>query len=168
MPPLQVGIHNRLALAASATLAAGIGLYLWWKQRKGSTLRPPFLDNPKPSGPRKKMTLVRKDKAHTTHTQAVGNICTQISHDTWRFVFALDHPEQPLGLPVGKHLTISCPPPVQRAVAGEWNGQTDTEVRWTGSQYIPYKRPACRQTTEQLRVSIPRPPKGTSSGKWNS
>jgi len=104
---------QRVAFAAGATLAAGIGLYLWWKQRKGSTPRPPFLDNPKPSDPRKKMTLVRKDK---------------ISHDTWRFVFALDHPEQPLGLPVGKHLTISCPPPVQRAVAGEWNGQTDTEA----------------------------------------
>merc|ERR1712166_1283796 len=65
---------QRVAFAAGATLAAGIGLYIWWKQRKGSTPRPPFLDNPKPSDPRKKMTLVRKDK---------------ISHDTWRFVFAL-------------------------------------------------------------------------------
>ena len=69
---------------------------LWfWRAAEGK----PFLDRK-----RKQMTLKEK---------------TQISHDTWRFVFSLEKQRQPLGLPIGYHLRLFAPNP-KGAVPGEW------------------------------------------------
>eukprot|EP00667_Euglena_gracilis_P015637 EG_transcript_16283 len=52
---------------------------------------------------------------------------TNISHDTILFRFALDHPDQALGLPCGMHFKLFCPNPAGK-VAGQWNGREDPEA----------------------------------------
>jgi len=50
-----------------------------------------------------------------------------LSHDTKLFRFALSHPKQKLGLPIGKHIKVYCPNP-KGVVEGKWNNQDDPEA----------------------------------------
>lgn len=108
-----------MVAAGASAAAAGLAAYVWWRR---SRPRSPFLDNPAGSDPPKPMVLRSKH---------------QLSHDTWRLVFELDAPDQPLGLPVGGHLMLSCPPPGPPAVEGEWNGRSDPEA-WAELVHLKY------------------------------
>merc|ERR1719454_2698598 len=52
---------------------------------------------------------------------------TALSHDTFRFRFALPDPKMALGLPVGKHFKIFAPN-AKGVIAGQWNGRDDPEA----------------------------------------
>merc|ERR1719454_1097203 len=52
---------------------------------------------------------------------------TALSHDTFRFRFALPDPQMVLGLPVGKHFKIFAPN-AAGLVPGQWNGREDAEA----------------------------------------
>jgi len=60
---------------------------------------------------RQKLTLVAK---------------TALSHDTFRFRFALPDPKMVMGLPVGKHFKVFAPN-AKGVVPGQWNGRDDME-----------------------------------------
>lgn len=97
MPEIEV---LGAAVAVAAIVVIGIAFTVLKKPKV-------FLDKT-----RQKLTLVTK---------------TQLSHDTYRFRFALPEPSMILGLPVGKHFKVFAP---IRAgvVAGEWNGREDPEA----------------------------------------
>jgi len=52
---------------------------------------------------------------------------TALSHDTFRFRFALPSPKMVLGLPVGKHFKVFAPN-APGVVPGQWNGRDDAEA----------------------------------------
>ena len=51
---------------------------------------------------------------------------TALSHDTFRFRFALPDPKMVMGLPVGKHFKVFAPN-AKGVVPGQWNGRDDME-----------------------------------------
>jgi cytochrome-b5 reductase len=94
-----------VCVAAGVVLVTGLVWYLRQNKPKSTFLN-------KESKEKKKVQLVER---------------TQISHDTVQFRFALESPDQVLGLPCGNHFKLYCPNP-KGSVEGQWNGKEDHEA----------------------------------------
>ena len=101
-----------VCVAAGVVLVTGLVWYLRQNKPKSTFLN-------KESKEKKKVQLVER---------------TQISHDTVQFRFALESPDQVLGLPCGNHFKLYCPNP-KGSVEGQWNGKEDHEA--SAEEVIP-------------------------------
>nr|AET50763.1 hypothetical protein [Eimeria tenella] len=92
-----------------------------------------------------------------------------VSHDTIRFVFAIDHPQRPLGLPVGQHLKLFAPN-AQGQVPGHWNGRPDPEAGEAeiSRKYTPVSAAAAKGFLELLvKIYKPHKPAFVDGGKMS-
>ncbi|OEH77189.1 NADH-cytochrome b5 reductase 1 [Cyclospora cayetanensis] len=127
MKDLSLDLSLMVAVVVVAACLAAGGAVIW------QLLRPKHVE-PFLCRERKQMRLVDK---------------TEVSPDTYRFLFALQDPNQPLGLPVGQHLKVFGPN-VPGVVPGEWNGKPDLEssAKEISRKYSPVSSSTARGTVE--------------------